>query len=104
MDCFARQQKACQIARENGYKEIQDYGDSEILIKILNLNDHFNNPAVNKTLQRLRKVLQYFSSSHFFHILCGSNKEADAKANMGFLLPLCAFNKNDEAPVWTPIP
>jgi hypothetical protein len=86
------------------YKEIQVFGDSEILIKILNSNDHFNNPAINKTLQRLRQVLQDFSSSLFFHILRGSNKEADAKVNMGCLLPLGAFNKNDEAPLWIPIP
>jgi ribonuclease HI len=96
--------KSCQIARENGIKEIQIFGDSEILIKILNTNDHFNNPVINKTLQRLRQVLQDFSSSRFFHILRGSNKEADAKANMGCLMPLGALRKNDETPLWTPIP
>jgi ribonuclease HI len=96
--------KACQIARENGNKEIQVFGDFEILIKILNLNDYFSNPTINKTLQRLRHVLQDFSSSLFYHILRGSNKEAYAKANMDYLLPLVAINKNDEAPLWIPIP
>jgi hypothetical protein len=90
--------------RENGIKEIQVFGDFEILIKILNTNDHFNNPVINKTLLRLRQVLQDFSSSRFFHILCGSNKESYAKANMGFLFPLGELNKNDEAPLWIPIP
>ena len=28
--------KACQIAKENGYKSIQIHGDSEMLIKVLN--------------------------------------------------------------------
>jgi ribonuclease HI len=96
--------KACQIVRKNGIKEIQVFGDSEILIKILNTNDYFSNPAINKTLLRLRQVLQDFSSSRFFHILRGSNKEADAKANMGCLLPLGVLNKNDDAPLWIPIP
>jgi ribonuclease HI len=80
-------QKACQIAHENGIKAIQVLRDSEILIKNLNSNDHFSNPMINKTLQRLRQVMQYFSSSLFFHILRGSNKEADGKVNMGCLMP-----------------
>jgi ribonuclease HI len=96
--------KACQIARENGIKEIQVFGDSEILIKILNTNDHLSNPVINKTLLRIRQVLQDFSSSRFFHILRGSNKEADTKANIGCLLPLGVLNKNDEDPQWIPIP
>ena len=90
--------KACQIARENGIKEIQIFGDSEILIKTLNTNDQFKNSIINKVLQRLRRVLQDFSSPCFFHILCGSNKEVDAKANMGCQMPSGVLRKNDETP------
>ena len=45
--------KACQIAKENNYKEIQVFADYEILIKILKSDDHFSNPMLKKTLQRL---------------------------------------------------
>jgi ribonuclease HI len=96
--------KACQIARENGIKEIQIFGDSEILINILNTNDQFNNPVINKALQRFRQVLQDFSSPRFFHILRESNKEVDAKANMGCLMASGVLRKNDETPLWIPIP
>jgi ribonuclease HI len=96
--------KACQIARENGIKEIQVFGDSEILIKTINSEDHFSNPTLNKTLQRLRYVLQEFSKSHFYHILQGSNMEVDAKENMSCLLPQGTFSKNEEAPTWNSIP
>jgi ribonuclease HI len=96
--------KACQIAWENGIKEIQVFGDSEILIKTIILEDHFSNPALNKTLQRLRYVLQDFFNSQFYHILRGSNMEADEKANMVCLLSQGTFNKNEEAPTWIYIP
>ena len=60
------------------------------------MEDHFSNPSLNKTLQRLRYMMLDFSSSLFFHILRGSNKEADFKENLGCLLPQGAYNKNDE--------
>jgi len=47
-------------------------------------------------------VLQDFFFSGFFHILCGWNKKADAKANMDYLMPLGALSKNDEAPYGFP--
>jgi hypothetical protein len=74
-----------------------------MLIKILNTNDQFSNPVINKALQRLRQVLQDFSSPCFFHILRGSNKESDAKENMGCRMPSGVFRKNDETPLWVPI-
>jgi len=61
--------KSFQIAWENGIKEIQVFGDSEILIKKINSEDHFNNPTLKKTLQILRYVLQEFCNSHFYHIM-----------------------------------
>jgi ribonuclease HI len=96
--------KACQIASENGIKEIQIFGDSKILIKILNANDQFNSLVINKALQRLCQVLQDFTFPCFFHILHGSNNEEYEKVNMGFLMPLRVLQKNDETPLWIPIP
>ena len=96
--------KSCQIARGKGIKEIQVFGDSKILIKILNAKDVFNNLFLNKTLQRLRLVLQDFSFSHFFHIMCGSNKEVDTETNLGCLLLQGALRKKEEEPNWAPIP
>jgi regulator of sigma D len=62
------------------------------------------NPIINKALQRLCQVLQDFSSPCFFNILRGLNKEADAKANMGCQMPSGVLKKNDETPLWIPIP
>ena len=44
---------AFHIAKENGYKSIQFFGDSKLLIKVLNSEDHFNNPSLKKSLQRI---------------------------------------------------
>ena len=38
---------ATQIAKNNGYKTVQIFGDSELLIKVLNTGDRFNNSALN---------------------------------------------------------
>ena len=38
---------AIQIAKENGYKTVQIFGDSKLLIKVLNTVDRFNNSALN---------------------------------------------------------
>ena len=62
---------------------LQVFGDSEILINILNSEDCFNNPALNNSLRRLRGLLHTFSSTAFFHILRSLNKEANVKANEG---------------------
>jgi ribonuclease HI len=91
-------------SRENGIKEVQVFGDSEILIKTIISEDHFSNPTLNKTLQRLRYVLQDFSNAQFYHILRGSNMEADEQANTGCLLSQGTFSKNEEAPIWISIP
>ena len=42
--------KVCQIEKEKGYKSIQISDDSEMLIKVLNSADHFNNSSLNKSL------------------------------------------------------
>ena len=41
---------AIQIAKDNGYKSIQIFGASEMLIKALNSGNCFNNSALNKSL------------------------------------------------------
>jgi hypothetical protein len=49
--------KACLIAREKGVKDLQVFGDSEIIIKKLNMEAQFSNASLNKTLVRLKRVL-----------------------------------------------
>eukprot|EP00253_Pinus_taeda_P027254 PITA_27254 len=75
--------KVCQIARDKGVKKLQVFGDSELIIKNLNTGDRFNNPSLNKILGRLKRVLQFFDSCKFYHILRNLNSEADKMANKG---------------------
>ena len=42
--------KACQLAKEVGFKSIQVFGDSELLIKLLSSYGLFNNSALNLIL------------------------------------------------------
>jgi ribonuclease HI len=89
--------KACQIARDRGYKEFQALGDSEILIKNLNTDKLFTNASLNKTLNRLKRILLDFDSYKFFHILRNSNSEADLLANKGCTLGKGQLLLNDES-------
>ena len=77
--------KAFLIAGEKGIKDIQVFGDAKILIKTLSSNALFNDPLLNKVLQRLRSVMYYFSSHLFYHILHGLNKESACKGKWGIL-------------------
>ena len=45
--------KACQIAKAVGFQSIQIYGDSELLIKLINLEGQFNNSVLNKILKKI---------------------------------------------------
>ena len=45
--------KACQMTKKLGFKSIQIFGDSKLLIKFLNTNGHFNNSTLNLILQRI---------------------------------------------------
>ena len=45
--------KACQLAKEVGFKSIQVFGDTELLIKMLNSNDLFNNSTLKLIPQRI---------------------------------------------------
>jgi len=73
--------KACLIARDKGVKDLQVFGDSEIIIKNLNLETLFSNASVNKILDRLKRVLLEFDTCKIYHILRKSNSDADQMAN-----------------------
>eukprot|EP00253_Pinus_taeda_P015605 PITA_15605 len=89
--------KACQIARDRGDKEFQAFGESEILIKNLNTGKLFNNASLNKSLNRLKRVLLDFNSYKFLHILRSLNSEADLMANKGCTLGKGQLLINDES-------
>ena len=87
---------ACQIVKKIGFEEIQIFGDSEILIKLLNSASQFNNPSLDKTLQRIQNILKAFHRVSSFHILRELNNLADSMANKACLLPLGSFSANGE--------
>jgi ribonuclease HI len=89
--------KACLIAREKGIKDLQVFGDSEIIIKNLNTESRFSNASLNKTLDRLKRVLLGFNSCKFYHILRMSNSEADQLANKGNTLMKGLLIVNNES-------
>eukprot|EP00253_Pinus_taeda_P033411 PITA_33411 len=86
--------KACQIARDKGIKECQAFGDSEILISKINSDSQFSNAILNKSLNRLRIILQDFTSFKIYHILRSLNKEADEMANKGCHLAAGSLSYN----------
>lgn len=88
--------KACQLAQRNRGENLQIFGDTEILIKILNTGDLFNSSALNKTLERIRKIIQNYTSYSFSHVLRTLNKEVDIISNKGCLLAQGMLAKNDE--------
>ena len=96
--------KVCQIAKEIGYKSIQIFGDSELLIKLLNLEDYFNNSALNKILQRIQNSLNEFENVSSFHILQELHKSAYSLANKSCLLSEGNLSFNGEANAFQPIP
>ena len=79
--------KACQLAKAAGHNNIQIFGDSEIIIKVLNSATKFNNLSLNMTMQRLHFILIDYVYVFSYHILRDLNKLADYKANQGCLLP-----------------
>ena len=87
------------MVQDHGNMALQVFSDSEILIKILNSEDYFNNLALNNTLHRLRGLLHTFSYIIFFYILRSLNKEAYANANEGCSLTQGVLRKNIEAPL-----
>jgi ribonuclease HI len=96
--------KVCQIAKARGHRNLQAFGDSEILIKMIHSGGQFNDAGLNKNLQRLRHTLQDFISFNCYHILRDLNKEADALANKGCLLAQGDLCINDGDPTNICIP
>lgn len=94
--------KACQIARAKGVKDIQIFGDSEILIKKLRDGELFRNAGLNRTLERLKRVLSYFATTKLYHILRTSNSEADLMANKGSALVRGRLFINEDSFIETP--
>ena len=96
--------KACQLAKAAGHNNIQIFGDSEIIIKVLNSNSMFNKLGLNVTMQRLHFILIDCISVTSYHILRDLNKMADCKANQGCLLPQRMLILNDKSSVLHQIP
>ena len=73
--------KAFQLAKESGHNNLQIFGDSEIIIKILNSDSIFNSLSLNVTMQRFHFILIDYDSITSYNILRNLNKLADFKAN-----------------------
>ena len=75
---------------------IQIFGDSELLIKMLNSEDQFNNSALNNTLQRIQNSLKEFDSVASYHILWDLNTKADSMENLASMLAQGNLSFNGE--------
>ena len=88
---------ACQIANDKGYHVINIFGDSKLLIKVLNSDGHLNNSALNQILLRIWNILSLFEDVEYIHILWEHNFIADELANKACLLSqgtLCINGKS----------
>ena len=95
--------RVCHLAKNIGLQEIQIFEDLEVLIKLLNSDSQFNNPSLDKILQRIRNFLKDFEKVSSFHILQELNKQADYLANKSCLLPLGIFSFNEEPCTMQPL-
>ena len=95
---------AIQLAKGKGFKSVQIFGDSEMLVKTLNTAVTFNNSLLNVILQRIKTTLKCFDSVESYHILRGLNKFADSLANKGCLLPQGTLSIDGEPNVFHHIP
>ena len=95
---------ASQLAKKQGFKFVQIYGDSEILIKDLNSSDSLKNSALIVTLQRIKRILKSFDKVDSYHILRGLNISTDALANQACHLPQGFLSINGEPSYFYPIP
>ena len=92
---------AIQLAKGKGFKSIQIFGDSEMLVKTLNTAVTFNNSLLNV---RIETTLKDFDIVESYHILRDLNKLVDTLANKGCLLPQGILSINEESNVFHPIP
>ena len=96
--------QASQLAKNKGYKSIQIFDDSEILIKALNSSDSLKKFALIITLQRIKRVLKKFDKADSYHILWGLNCFADDLANKACHLSQGLLSINGEPDHFYPIP
>ena len=96
--------KACELTSKAGHSNIQIFGDSELIIKVLNFVAKFFHPSLNATMHRLHFILIECLSVSSFHILWDLNKSADLKANQGCMLPQGMLSLNDLPSVMHLIP
>ena len=96
--------KAYQLATEAGHSNLQIFGDSELIIKVLNSAAKFFHPSLNVTMQWLHFILIECFPVSSFHILRDLNKLADLKANQGCMLPQGMLSLNDLPSVMHLIP
>lgn len=96
--------KACQIASKESPKEILIIGDSELLIKTLVKKENLKDPALNKQLSRVNRILKDLFSVQIYHILRGLNKDADRLANIGCSLQEGMISINAGDPTKANIP
>ena len=85
-----------QLAKNKGYKSVQIFGDSKILVKALNSSDSLKKSSLIVTLQRIKRNLKAFDKADSFHILRGLNISVDALANQACLLPQGFLSINGE--------
>ena len=73
------------------------------MIKLLNVEGHFNNSVLNKILQRIRNSMNEFENVDSFHILRDLNRRVDSLANKAFMLAQGYLNLNGEPSAFQPI-
>ena len=93
-----------QLAKNKGYKSVQIFGDSEILIKALNSFDSLKKFALIIILQRIKRILKAFDKTDSYHILQRLNTFVDGLANQACHLPQGFLSINGQADYFYPIP
>ena len=71
--------KSCQLAKEARHNNLQIFGDSEIIIKVLNFATKFNNLNLKVTMQRVHFIFIDYVSVSSYHILRELNKSTNLR-------------------------
>ena len=80
-----------------GFQLVPIFGDSEILIKMINSEEQFFNPSLNKNLQLIQNILSDFERVSSFHILQELDNHADLLENKACQNPLGNLSINGES-------